>query len=71
MRRWKHNIKMDLKWDGMVWILVHSSQKRNQWDSAVNTVIYLGILKQKRFLTSWTAISFSQTALLCGVSILN
>ena len=37
---------------------------------AMNTVMCLVILKQKRFFTSWTATSFSQKALLYGVSIL-
>lgn len=61
---------MNLKWDEMVWILVHLSQKRNQWGGAMNTMMCLGILKQKIFFTSWTAISFLQKALLYGVSIL-
>ena len=43
---------MNLKQDEMVWTLIHLSQKRDQWGAAVNTVMYLDILKQERFLTS-------------------
>ena len=69
MSRQEHIVKMDLR-DEIVWILVHLSQKSNQWGGAVNNVMCICILNQKGLLTSWTAISFPQRALLYGVSIL-
>jgi hypothetical protein len=40
-RRWKDNIKIDIKveWGGMDWI--HLARDRGQWRGLVNMVIYL------------------------------
>jgi hypothetical protein len=43
-RRWKDNIKMDLReigWGGMD--LFHVAQDRDQWRALVNTVMNLGV----------------------------
>jgi len=43
-RRWKDNIRMDIKeigWEGFVW--VYLAQDRDQWRTLVNTVMNLRV----------------------------
>jgi hypothetical protein len=44
-RRWKDNIRMDMRevgWEGMDWM--HLIQDRDQWRAVVNTVMKLRVL---------------------------
>jgi hypothetical protein len=38
-RRWKYNINMELRWDGMDYI--HPAEGRGQWKALVSTVTNL------------------------------
>jgi len=53
-RRWKNNIRMDLRQialEGVEWI--HLAQDRDQWRAIMNTVKYLRVpQKEGNFLTS-------------------
>jgi hypothetical protein len=47
-RRWKDNIKMDLReivWEVVDWI--HLGQHRNQWRAVVNTVMNFRLYKRR------------------------
>jgi hypothetical protein len=47
-RRWKDNIKMDLRkivWECMDWI--HLAQVRNKWRTLVNTPTNIGLNKRQ------------------------
>jgi hypothetical protein len=69
-RRWKYNIRLDLReigWGGMDWIDL--AQDRNQWRALVNTVMNLLIQQNTaNFLSGCVTGDFSRMTQLHGVS---
>jgi hypothetical protein len=69
-RRWRDNIKMDIReigWGGMDWNRL--AQDMDKWRALVNTVMNLQILRKVgKFLSSWTTSGFSLRTQFHGVS---
>jgi hypothetical protein len=61
MRKWKDNIKMDLKeivYEGMDWL--HLAQDAVQWHGLVNMYWTSDFIKIRHFLLVWVTVNFQE-----------